>query len=155
VQILHKIGDINMQRVDWRRATAAYEEIKALSPDDEQARMYLFDLYQKQGQTHKALAELRELVRYYEAKGQPQKALSILKDAVQLRPQEMFLRALLARVYAQQGMKREAIAELDALGEMQLEAGLRDEAAQTVKQIIALEPPNVEAYRQLLDHIRR
>ena len=155
VQILHKIGDINMQRVDWRRATAAYEAIKALSPDDEQVRMHLFDLYQKQGQIHKALAELRELVRYYEAKGQPQKTLSILKDAVQLRPQEMSLRALLARVYAQQGMKGEAIAELDALGEMQLEAGLRDEAVQTVKQIIALEPPNVEAYRQLLDHIRR
>ncbi len=155
VQILHKIGDINMQRVDWRRATAAYEEIKALSPDDEQVRTYLFDLYQKQGQMNKALAELEELVKYYQAKSQPQKALSILKEAIQLRPQEMSLRALLAQVYAQQGMKREAIAELDALGEMQLEAGLRDEAVQTVKQIIALEPANVEAYRQLLDHIRR
>jgi tetratricopeptide (TPR) repeat protein len=116
--------------------------------------MHLFDLYQKQGQINKALAELRELVGYYEAKGQPQKALSILKDAMQLRPQEMSLRALLARVYAQEGMKREAIAELDALGEMQLEAGLRDEAVQTVKQIIALKPANVEAYRRLLDHIR-
>jgi tetratricopeptide (TPR) repeat protein len=155
VQILHKIGDINLQRVDWRKATAAYEEIKALSPDDEQVRMYLFDLYQKQGQINKAMAELKELVEYYETKNQPQKALSILKDAVQLRPQEMPLRALLARVYAQQGMKREAIAELDALGEMQLEAGLRDEAVQTVKQIIALNPANVEAYRQLLDHIHR
>jgi tetratricopeptide (TPR) repeat protein len=155
VQILHKIGDMNMQRVDWRRATAAYEEVKALSPDDEQVRLYLFDLYQKQGQIPKALAELRELVKYYEAKEQPQKALSILKDTIQLRPQEMSLRALLARVYAQQGMKREAVAELDALGEMQLEAGLRDEAVQTVEQIIALGPANVEAYRQLLEHIRR
>ena len=155
VQILHKIGDINLQRVDWRRATAAYEEIKALSPEDEKVRTHLFDLYQKQGQMNKALAELEELVKYYQAKGQPQKALSVLKEAIQLRPQEMSLRALLAQVYVQQGMKREAIAELDALGEMQLEAGLRDEAIQTVKQIIALEPANVEAYRQLLDHIRR
>lgn len=154
VKILHKIGDISMQRVDWRKATAAYEKIKALSPDDEQVRTYLFDLYQKQGQTKKALAEIEELVEYYEAKKQLQKALNILKDAVQLRPQEMSLKALLARVYVQQGMKSEAIAELDALGEMQLEAGLRDEAVQTVQQIIALEPANVEAYRQLLDHIR-
>jgi len=155
VQILHKIGDINMQRVDWRSATAAYEELKTLSPDDERVRKYLFDLYQKQGQINKALAELKELVKYYEAKDQLQKALSILKDAVQLRPQEMSLRALLAQVYAKQGMKDEAVTELDALGEMQLEAGLRDEAVQTVKQIIALEPANVEAYRQLLDHIRQ
>jgi tetratricopeptide (TPR) repeat protein len=155
VQILHKIGDINMQRVDWRGATAAYEEIKALSPEDEQVRTHLFDLYQKQGQIDKALAELKELVKYHEAKGQPQRALRILKDAVQLRPQEMSLRSLLAQVYVQQGMKREAIAELDALGEIQLEAGLKDEAVQTVKQIIALKPANVEAYRRLLDHIRR
>jgi len=155
VRILHEIGDINMQRVDWRRATTAYEEIKALSPDDEQVRMRLLDLYQKQGQMNKALAEIKELVKYCEAKSQPQKALHILKDAVQLSPRQMSLRALLARVYAQQGMKREAIAELDALGELQLEAGLRDAAVQTVKQIIALKPANVEAYRQLLDHIRR
>jgi len=155
VQILHKIGDINMQRVDWQSATAAYEELKTLSPDDERVRKHLFDLYQKQGQINKALAELKELVKYYEAKNQLQKALSILKDAVQLRPQEMSLRALLAQVYAKQGMKHEAVTELDALGEMQLEAGLRDEAVQTVKQIIALEPANVEAYRQLLDHIRQ
>jgi tetratricopeptide (TPR) repeat protein len=155
VQILHKIGDINMQRVDWRSATAAYEELKTLSPDDERVRKSLFDLYQKQGQINKALAELKELVKYYEAKNQLQKALSILQDAVQLRPQERSLRALLAQVYAKQGMKDEAVTELDALGEMQLEAGLRDEAVQTVKQIIALEPANVEAYRQLLDHIRQ
>lgn len=154
VQILHKIGDINVQRVDWRRATAAYEELKALSPEDAQVRMCLFDLYQKQGQINKALAELKELVQYYQAQNQPQKALNILKEAVQLRPREMSLRALLARVYVQQGMKHEAVAELDALGEMQLEAGLRDEAVQTVKQIIALKPANVEAYRQLLEHIR-
>jgi len=155
VQILHKIGDINIQRVDWRSATAAYEELKTLSPDDERVRKYLFDLYLKQGQINKALAELKELVKYYEGKNQLQKALSILKEAVQLRPQEMSLRALLAQVYAKQGMKDEAVTELDALGEMQLEAGLRDEAVQTVKQIIALEPANVEAYRQLLDHIHQ
>lgn len=155
VQLLHKIGDISMQRVDWRKATAAYEEIKTLAPDDERVRTRLFDLYQKQGQANKALAELKELVRYYEAKGQLQKALDILKDAVQMRPEEMSLRALLAQVCARQGMKNEAIAELDALGELQLEAGLTDEAIQTIKQIIALEPENIEAYRQLLDHIRR
>jgi len=155
VQILHKIGDINIQRVDWRGATAAYEEIKALSPDDEKVRTHLFDLYQKQGQTNKALTELKEMVKHYEAKGQPQKALGVLKDAVQLRPQEMSLKALLARAYAQQGMTSEAITELDALGEMQLEAGLIDEAVQTIKQIIALKPANVEAYRQLLEHIHR
>lgn len=153
-QILHKIGDINVQRVDWRKATAAYEELKALAPEDPQVRLSLFDLYQKQGQINKALAELKELVQYYQAHNQPQKALHILKEAVQLRPREMSLRALLAKIYVQQGMKREAVAELDALGEMQLEAGLKDEAVQTVKQIIALKPANVEAYRQLLEHIR-
>ena len=67
-----------------------------------------------------------------------------------LHPQQMPLRARLARAYVDAGRQEEAIGELDALGELQLEAGLRKQAMATVKYIISLNPKNVEAYRQLL-----
>jgi hypothetical protein len=51
-------------------------------------------------------------------------------------------------------MAREAIAEYDALGEMQLEAGLREEAAQTIQTIISLEPDDIEGYRRLYSQIK-
>ena len=65
----------------------------------------------------------------------------------------MSLRARVARAYIEAGMREEAIRELDALGELQLEVGLREQAIATVRFIISLQPNNVEAYRQLLAQI--
>jgi hypothetical protein len=66
----------------------------------------------------------------------------------------MLLRQRLAVAFAQNNMNREAIAEYDALGEMQMERGLRDQAVQTIQAIINLGPDDVEGYRRLLDQIR-
>ncbi len=153
VKILHLIGDLHMQRVDWSQATSVYQEIKELSPGDEGAQLQLVDLYFKQGQSERAMQELNELSAYYEAQNQAEKALSILQEAVQLRPYEMPLRARLSQAYIERGMKQKAIVELDSLGEMQLEAGMREEAVQTIRLIISLEPKNVRAYKQLLAQI--
>jgi len=84
---------------------------------------------------------------------QPEKILPTLQQAVQLRPYETPLRARLSQAYLKQGLKQEAITELDALGEMQLEAGMRQEATETIKLIISLSPKNVRAYKRLLDQI--
>ena len=45
---------------------------------------------------------------------------------------------------------RESVRELDTLGELQLDAGLRKQAMATVRLIISLGPKNVDAYRELL-----
>jgi hypothetical protein len=50
-------------------------------------------------------------------------------------------------------MREEAIRELDTLGELQLDAGLREQAIATVRFIISLQPTNIEAYEQLLAEI--
>jgi tetratricopeptide (TPR) repeat protein len=154
VDILHRMGDIYNQRVDWAQATMAYESIVALAPDDERAQLALVDLYYKQGQNEKALQSLDTLLGIYQSAGKTQKILAVLQEAVQTRPEEMGLRARLAAAYARQGMARQAIAEYDALGEMQLEAGLREEAAGTIQTIISLGPDDVEGYRRLYAQIR-
>jgi tetratricopeptide (TPR) repeat protein len=152
--ILHRMGDIYNQRVDWAQAIKAYEAIVATSPRDERAQMALIDLYYKQGQNNKALKSLDVLLGIYQSAGQTRKVLDVLREAVQTRPEEMGLRARLAAVYARQGMVKQAIAEYDALGEMQLEAGLRAEAARTIQTIISLGPDDVEGYRRLYSQIK-
>lgn len=150
VEILHKIGDIHIQRVDWNQALAAYQRIKSLSPGDEKARLQLVDLYFKQGKSEQAAQELDSLTAYYKEQGQSDKVLSILQEAVEMRPYEMALRARLSQTYLERGLKQKAIDELDALGEMQLEAGMNKEAIETIKLIISLGPKNIKAYKQLL-----
>jgi tetratricopeptide (TPR) repeat protein len=148
------MGDIYNQRVDWAQATAAYEAIAALTPDDERAQLALTDLYYKQGENEKALQSLDRLLGVYQSSGNTLKNLTVLQEAVHARPEEMGLRARLAAAYARQGMVKEAIAEYDALGEMQLEAGLREDAARTIQTIISLGPDDPEGYSGLYAQIK-
>ncbi len=153
VRILYFIGDLHNQRVDWKKAAETYEQILALSPEDDQAALYLMDLYFKQNKSQQAVAQLQHLLQRYEARNDRDRMLEVLREAARLRPNEMVIRARLSQEYIERGMRQEAITELDALGEMQLESAMHDQAIQTIRLIISLKPANVRAYKQLLYHL--
>jgi len=48
------------------------------------------------------------------------------------------------------GMKAEAISQLDAVGDRLMEAGDKVGVAVVIKQILEMDPPNAEEYRNLL-----
>jgi tetratricopeptide (TPR) repeat protein len=152
--VLHHIGDIYMQRVNWRQAIRAYERIKRVDGDDEKARAYLIDLYFKTDQRDLALRELDELIEFYTERQQPHELLSALQEVVHSRPDELALHLRLARLYLDMQMKEEAVAELDTVGEIQLSAGMTQEAIRTVQAIIRLGPDDVTGYRQLLAQLK-
>ena len=152
VEILKRMGDIYNQRFDWNRATAAYEELIKIAPDNERAQRELIDLYYKQNKTQQAVTILDKLLAIYQRQS-PTKALELLKELASIRPEEMALRQRLAVAFVQNGMNRQAIAEYDALGEMQLEHGLRDQAVQTIQTILNLKPEDAEGYQRLLAQI--
>ena len=152
-QILHKVGDIDMQRIDWRRAIQDYEQIKAIVPDDEKARLLLIELHFKAGDSARAIKELDELLMSYTSSGKGRQVVPTLEEQTRNHPNEMGMRMRLARAYHGSGMTAQAIEQLDALGDLQLQAGLSKEAAATIRGIIALNPPNAAEYRQVLAQI--
>lgn len=137
-----------MQRASWREALVDHEELRLLTPDDEEAWRALVDLYFRLGRRKEALEEIDTFVQK-----RKEKAIPALQDMIRERPQDMGLRQRLGEAYLSVGMKEEAIAELDALGELQLEAGLEEEAQETIQRIISLGPEDMEAYRQLLERL--
>jgi tetratricopeptide (TPR) repeat protein len=149
MEILNRISDIYNQRFDWARASAALEELLKLNPSDERIQRQLIDLYYKQNKVSQATKALDALLSNYK-RYNPLKALELLKEFSSVYPDDMSLRQQLAVAYAQNGMNREAIAEYDTLGEMQMENGLRAQAMQTIQAIINLGPADVEGYRRLL-----
>lgn len=153
VRILHKIGDIDMQRVDWKRATDVYRQIRKIAPEDERARMTLVGLYHRLGRSAQAMAELDELLKIHRQRGQTERIFAILGDMVKERPDDIPLRTRLAQAYLDAGETDQALEHLDKLGDLQLEAGKVEDAKLTVRAIIALNPPNVEAYQQALAKI--
>jgi hypothetical protein len=65
----------------------------------------------------------------------------------------MALRARAAQTCIEAGLRPEGLGHLNHLGELQLNAGLTKQAVATIRAIIALNPPNVQAYQKLLARI--
>ena len=53
-------------------------------------------------------------------------------------------------IVKQVGRTEDAIAQLDSLAESLLEAGKKEDALAVINQILLMEPPNANQYRQLL-----
>jgi len=140
--------------MEWERAAWAYESIVALEPHDESAYLRLVNLYFKQGRSSAALQSLDRLCRLYYKQGKVNAIPGILRDLVRTYPDEMGLRARAAEVYAAQGLTRQAIVEYTALSRLQLQAGLRDSARETLETILKLGPEQPEAYRRLLSRLQ-
>ncbi len=150
IHILHRIADIDVQRLDLRAAIDTYKRIKKLAPDEEKARQALIDLAYRMGNNANAIVELDDLLRLYARTRRIDQIEQMLSELVPLHPDDMGLRARLARVYQQQRRIREAVSQLDALAELQLEADLQAEAIQTIQTIVAMNPPDRESYEALL-----
>jgi tetratricopeptide (TPR) repeat protein len=155
LELIRAIADIDMQRLDWKRALAAYNEIYASDPGNDSVVLVLVDLYYKVGQPKAALRQLdRHLIQLVRA-GKSDQVVDLLEKAVEQWPGEAGLVDRLARVYVQQGRNQEARKLLDQLGETQLEAGQTDKAMKTLQRILDLNPPNATGYQQVLEQLRQ
>jgi tetratricopeptide (TPR) repeat protein len=153
-QIKHYIADINQMRLNTRQAQRIYEEILEIVADDEKALRGLVEIYYTQGNQVEAVKRLDALLTMYAQKGQISKIISMLEELVRTYPSDPALRSRLAQIYKRTNQTKEAIEQLDALGELQLDAGLDKEAANTIRQIIAMGPDRVDDYKKLLAQLK-
>ena len=153
-KILHRMADIDMQSLEWRQAMRVYEQIRTLQPDDEKARSGLVGLYLRLGQEPQALTELDNFLTYLTETNHMNNAAAFLERMVAEEGERIPIRRRLADLYKHLGQNAKAIEQLDAIGELLLQAGDRVSAIQTIEMILALNPPGREQYLQLLSEIR-
>ena len=151
-QIMHRLGELDLERGDWRRALQTYEQIKKVDPSDEKARLNLVELYYKV-QPQRALQEVDELLKTYRASGKTKQLVPFIEEQARSHPKDIGLRARAAQICIEAGLKNEGITHLNTLGELQLNAGMTQQAIATIRAVIALNPPNVQAYQRLLAQI--
>lgn len=152
-EILTRMAEIDMYRLDLRQAQRTYEQIRQLQPEDDGARKALIDIYHRLNNAIEATKELDSLLRLYAQNKRGDQILATLESLVAGRPQDLGLRSRMAAVYRQVGRKQDAITQLDALGELQLEAGLYQDACATIKLIISLSSGDTEQYKTLLQQL--
>ena len=155
VRILHKLGDIDLQRLNWREAQQVYEQIKALAPEDHSARATLIDLLFRLGESRQAVAELDQYLRQLLTAQNTAQAIGLLEELLEAQPDDLNLIARLARLYQDAGRRDDAIAQYDRLGELQLQSGQTAKAADTIRAILSLKPADASAYQKLLEEIQR
>ncbi len=149
VRILHRLADLDLQRLDWQAAIKDNEEILRVSPDDERAHLTLYRLYPRTGRLHLGIRILDSLIKRYLTHNKVANAITVLEDLVKSEPESIPLRARIAQLYLNMGRRGSALEHLDVLGDLQLEMGKRDAAMKTIEAIMALDPPNREAYADL------
>jgi len=104
-------------------------------------------------QQTQAIAELESFITYLDSSSKGEDALSFLEDLIREHEDQLIFRRMLAEQLHQLGRTEDAVAQLDALGESLLTAGKKKEAIEVVNQILLMNPPNAEDYRQLLAQI--
>ena len=154
VHILQRMADIDMQRLDWKQAMRVFEQIRTLRPDDEGVRRNLIDLNLRMAQQSQALAELESYLYYLESSGKREQGIPFLENLVKENEDRVVLRRALADLYQQTGQTEEAIAQLDAIGELLVEDGKKKEASEVIQQILIMNPPNAGDYRTLLEQLQ-
>jgi tetratricopeptide (TPR) repeat protein len=154
VHILQRMADIDMQRLDWKQALRVFEQIRTLRPDDEIVRKQLVNLNLRLGQQPQALTELESFITYLESSRQVEKSIDFIEDLLTEHEDHPLLKRALANQLHHAGRTDEAVAQLDALGEALMQSGNKREATDVINQILSMNPPNIEEYRQLLAQLQ-
>jgi tetratricopeptide (TPR) repeat protein len=105
VRFLKKLGDLDMQRLAWREALRSFEQVKALDPQDEDARILLIDLYFRLGNARQAVVELDSYLKQLFAVRNFNQATSLLEELARSYPDEGAIKARLDRLYQDQGRR--------------------------------------------------
>jgi tetratricopeptide (TPR) repeat protein len=149
-EILHHTADIDLQRLDWRRALRQFKQIQSINPEDVKAVLNIVDLNFRLGLDTDALAALGNFVDYMNRRRKQQEVVQMLEDLLQIDPDRLAIRRTLAGQYQLAGRDEDAITQWDEVGNRLLEEGDRDGALQAIRAILQLNPPNLSDYQQLL-----
>ncbi len=152
--ILQRMADIDMQRLDWKQALRVYEQIRTLAPDDDSVRRQLVDLNLRMAQPDKAMNELENYISHLESLGKNNVAIIFIEELIKDHGEQPLLKRALAAQLHRSGRTEEAISLLDILGEVLVHAGNKQQALEVINQIILMNPPNVNEYRQLLTQMQ-
>jgi tetratricopeptide (TPR) repeat protein len=155
LQIQHKIGDIDLQRLNWRQAIKVYENIRNLEPGDKRARSELIGLNFRMGNETKALDELDDYLKFLFEHKADVDAIAFLESFLEENPDQPAVRQRLAEIYRSKGRAKEAIAQLNVAGQLFLKGGNRKSAIEAVETILALNPPNREEYKRLASRLQQ
>lgn len=132
---------------------AIKEYLKAVSDDDKDVRIWLKigDLYAKINRRDEAVEVYQKVARFYSDQGFYLKAVAVFKQILKLDPRLMQINIKLAELYKQLGLLSDAMVQYEAVAAQLGREGKSKEALAAIKQIVELDPENVDNRMKLAE----
>lgn len=141
-------GRFNQER-NVTSAVDVYSRMVDMDPTDYNARFKLGHLWAEQGQTAQALEQFATLAKVYLDENLPEVAHKVLDRILELDPKDVEHRRQAIRLLIRNLRFEEATEHYRSLMSIHLERGEVDEAQDCVKEIINLQPLNLELRQSL------
>src|SRR3990172_7423414 len=133
------------------QAIAEYQTILRYEPKDQVTLMTVGDLFVRAGDTQQALSFYEQLAQIFMGDGFISKAIAIYKKIAKLAPEETRPLEKLAEMYVQQGVMSEARSIYLQLAEAHLKSKRQQQAVDTLRKLLDLEPDNIRIQLRLAD----
>ena len=154
IEILKRVADIDLQRLDWRQGLRIFDQIRGLDPEDMETRVSLVEVNYRLGQDAAAISELDSAVTMYDKLNKVPTALRMLSSLIGIRPDNSDLKSRLLAVSRRVKIMADAISLLDSYADEMIENGNKIAAIVHLETIISLGPPNTMEYRKVLEQLR-
>ena len=133
------------------QAILEYQKILRVEPKDQVALMTIGDLYVRTGDTTQALDYFEQLAKIFISDGFISKGIAIYKKIAKLAPDSITPMERLSELYVQQGVMSEARPIYLQLAEAHMKGGRSEQAAQTMRKLLDLEPDNLRVQVRLAE----
>jgi tetratricopeptide (TPR) repeat protein len=153
-QVLGRLADLDVQRLDWRQALRFYEQMRTLQPEDQTTRQHLMDLNFRLGQDKAAYSELENYLSFLQDHHQLAQAVEFLRSMITDLPGKHELYRQLANVFIRLKRTEEAVQILDRLADLYMDQDDRAQALSLLEEIIRLNPLNKGQYLAALEQLR-
>lgn len=156
IRVQRRLADIHLQRLDWRRAAAAFEGVYNLRPEDLEVARRLSDLYgTKLGQAERAQALIEQTVQRLGESGDVADAVRFMQEEIEARPNDPDLFRLLGELYVAGGNVEAAAQSWEQAVELLVRGQERAQAAALLRRIVSLHSAREQRYRAMLNHMMK
>ncbi len=139
------------QRGDYAKAVAEYKKVLEIEPGNAGIYNFIGDAYIKMNNIDEAISNYQEAMKYYSADALHNNAVAICRKILRYRKDDPELYKTLGELYIHQGLINEAITNLLEYAERKMKEGRQDLAFPVYKQIVELNPQNLNIRAKLAE----
>ena len=155
IEILNRIADIDMQRLDWHRAQRVYEQIKSLAPNDGEVRSNLIGVYYRLGQTEAAEHEIEDFISVMRNSRQYEKGTDFLLHLIEEWPQKYNQREMLAELYLRMGRRENALDEYNTVASAYLDENDSTNTIRILQRMMTIDPEHGGEYQLVVNRLKK